>query len=798
MIENKRLFAYENNVLNSSMYSAEGMQRFKELESSLIDSENALINALGEHASLKAFARMRIKAWANSAMGTSLEPDEIIVKSQYILKVGGREIVQDDQRSLTEFVIFGLHDQYARSSLAFEGNQVPTGLTRGRLEGWLANVDVRSDFAALWVHSPSQPVINAMQERMARHIEFSTFRHQNERYYQPLDALQINQYLAGASHISMSGIIFPNSGAPMKNMWVFADKRTPGINNILYAPQAPDGVVWRTFREVVELESHIVAWARQYPDFIDSHVISLQRTTAHQYMQEVISHNRQWRNGDVRLTAMQSEPGRPLSGAAASDLRWQAFEAISVAPAEYRRLPISVRQEFARLHTELAALYTVESLDVGFMSYEQFTYDLIKSRVEGVLQDRGEVVKVDPDKIIVELTPSEKMTLTSLMINEKHFDAYEREGMTSSGYPRYYVMAGHPVLKSLDIRDIANWTKLRPGEKYINMLKDRFLNPNDSAYTFRREVHFERQHTEMYRAALAERFSGGLTSDQFNRIKQLIISLEKSQAHLTHPLGDAPSLEDSVYRFHFGRRRPVKGVYVFRITEDWLYTPHAPDGKWFRPLDHIVNAIRYGALTEYFLDRVRLIDQPAVNEYFDAVRDIKRRTAAPGLEIGSRVRDIYTSYNDMVQFVIDDVDFKTTSLAEIISALVYKNVMLAATVISIVIPPVGLAASAVKITKSLLEGAQSWHLADRDAAFTSFQEALIELATLGYGKYEKLGATSVTKTQKTLIGFIKDARKVAEMVSTATGQKIDHELLKEIVDDVLAELGSGGSKTTVR
>jgi hypothetical protein len=152
----------------------------------------------------------------------------------------------------------------------------------------------------------------------------------------------------------------------------------------------------------------------------------------------------------------------------------------------------------------------------------------------------------------------------------------------------------------------------------------------------------------------------------------------------------------------------------------------------------------------------------------------------------------------MILRVISDVDAQTTSLAEIITGLTYNAVILAAQIVSLVIPPLGLVVSAIQITKNILDGAQAYHDGDDRKAIGHFKDALIDLATLGYGKYKELGRQAITTTQKTLIDFAKDAKKLADLVSEATGQKVPHEIFLEIVQDVLSERGEEASQTLVR
>ena len=238
----------------------------------------------------------------------------------------------------------------------------------------------------------------------------------------------------------------------------------------------------------------------------------------------------------------------------------------------------------------------------------------------------------------------------------------------------------------------------------------------------------------------------------------------------------------------------MKGV----TNEDWLYTPQAPDGLWLRPFRNFDSSVRIRGLRDYYSARVHFTDRLAVSNYFDGLEASTRSLPPPQLEHNSRVRNFTRAYDDAVWRVIRDVDAQTTSLAEIITGLTYNAVIQAAQVISLVIPPLGLAVAAIQITKNILEGAQAYHDGDKNKAITHFKGALIDLALLGYGKYKELGKGAITSAQKTLIELAGDAKTVADLVSKATGQNVPHEVLQQIVKDVLADSEMRDSKTIVR
>jgi hypothetical protein len=782
-------------------FSEQNVQHFLGLEAALVESEKNLNEALGPRASLKAYALSRVRSWARSAAGVECEPDQIIVTSRHTLRVADKEIIQEDKRSLTEFVIFGLQISTLQE-LSFAGPVFP-GLTSTRLQQWLSSVDIRSEFAVMMTTDATGAINEAMQEHLARQIEFTLFCASVERVHERLDDSWVLRYLAGDPALFVRGVVLPGTGAAMKDLFVISERGNPQGRNILYAPGAPDEKVWHSFNNIVEMGNAVGDWASKSSDFIDDQVDSRFRDSAHLFFRELAVNKRFWKNDDVKLLELIApKAGQPLFGVVSERIRRDKIEAIELASSNYRNAPVFWREQFARLNTELKALYTVEARDHALISYRQFAYDLIKYQVEQVLKSRGEHVSVDPDLIIIELSHSEQLSLTSIIVNERVFDATNNGNAKPSYYPRFSLAAGQPEFKKLDIYELSSWSKvLRPGEQYIDMLRSVYLDASELSYAFRRGVHQQRQLAEMNRAALSEYFQQRMTYAQLNGLLNLISSLERAQTR--DPLGDYPAMENSVYQLYLGRFRPVEGVYVFRLVaagknEDWLYTPQAPDGLWFRPFSHFDASVRIKGLREYYSTRVHFTDRLAVSNYFDGLEASTRSLPPPALEHNSRVRDFVRSYDAMVWRVIRDVDAQTTSLAEIIASLTYSAVINAAQIISLVIPPLGLAVAGIQITKNILEGAQAYHDGDKNKAITHFKDALIDLATLGYGKYKELGKGAITAAQKTLIELAGDAKTVAGLVSAAIGQEVPHKVLLQIVQDVLADTQARGSKTIVR
>ncbi|MHC8331376.1 dermonecrotic toxin domain-containing protein [Pseudomonas sp. LB3P25] len=251
-------------------YQEKYVRRFLELEAELLKSEINLNEVLGPRASLKAYANHRVRSWLDSAMGEVQDPDLIFVKTSHAMTVGGREIVQQDRRTLTEFAILGLQDNSSQK-ISFEGEALP-GLSPNRLADWLHSADIRSDYALMIVRGMPAEANEAMQEHLARKIEFTLFCASVEINFHRRHQEWVTRYLQGDPSLFVRGVVLPGSGAPMKDLFVISERANPNGPNILYAPDAPSGDVWYTFNTLAEMGAKIGAWAAKTSEFIDTHV----------------------------------------------------------------------------------------------------------------------------------------------------------------------------------------------------------------------------------------------------------------------------------------------------------------------------------------------------------------------------------------------------------------------------------------------------------------------------------------------------------------------------------------------
>ncbi|WP_339538529.1 dermonecrotic toxin domain-containing protein [Pseudomonas sp. RA_15y_Pfl2_54] len=778
--------------------SEQNKQRHDHLLQQVRAEENRRDQFLDKAASLKAYAAARSKEWINSALGVSVDPETIKVTCRYTIKVGARTLVQEDKRTFVELALFGVHDRNQRFEMAFEG-PVPSGLTPVRVENWLASVNIRSDF---W--DTRRKAFNDYDVQMAllqvlgARIAYSTFCAAVQGHLNQPNMAMVERFMQGDRSISASAFVMNGFRFGFRDLMVFQQKANPHGNCVLYAPGSPEERDWYQFPNSRELEFHVAGWVRtaEGQSYLAAQTQPAERAPLAKYVATLRQLPSAWKG--VTFSEWPDAPEGILVEAIFHQIAWDLAQETLAHPAAYRSAPDEMRQSFARLNTELKALYTIGTREAGILTYERFCYDLIKQRIEDLLKTFGKTVQVNPDEILLDLSENETITLTRLIIKETQFYAHDRGGEVIGIYPRFRVGAKHPALPDLDIRQLASWSRtLRPGENYIAMLRADYLNRQHPDYEFKKDVHFNSRQVEMQRSVLSSFYAGAITLTLAEQLRTLILNFDKGTPASFPPFGEVPSTVQfsAVFKFHV-KRCLVEGVYVFRLVQggkvsEILYTPDAPDGVYLRPLSGFFEAIKEHGLGQYFYDRVKYVDQRIMGTFINNIEFNNVSEKLPVLELNSRVLSLRASYNERIERIIADIDAQTTSLNEIIGKLAYDSVALAASVVSLVIPPVGFALSVVQITKNVLEGAESYRYGDRETAFNSFKEALLDLASLIPGGKE------ATKAQKTLIQLMGDGKAIVGLIGSATGQTLGHERLLAIIEEILQEEPAGDSKTVL-
>ncbi|WP_339449924.1 dermonecrotic toxin domain-containing protein [Pseudomonas sp. EA_5y_Pfl2_R50] len=782
--------------------STEDQSHYAELQAKLKTAEVELDSQMGEFASVQVYARHIAGKALAQHIGLDLMSDFCQVTSRYVFQEKSRTFIQEDTLSLTDMLLQGLHEPKFRGSLKLTNG----GVNYASDAPWLLellNQNVRSTFGLeyrnVWVRSG---VLAALKRVLREKLLFSAFAAKLQGHINDSNLRRIQQAVAGDAKLTVASARLLPHTRPLKDLVVIGDRSGDGNDWLLYAPGSPEGQDWYTSPSFRVLNLSISGWLAadeveegmtRHPqanekgcDYLIWQSHALDRAALGSYLKNVPLKPQNW--AGITLVPSPESGELVLDSLVRNERDWRIAQEESHTPYGYRTAPQEQRQQFTRLNNELKALQTIEVRQAGLVSYERFCYDLIKQRVEDVLLQRGESVSVNPDLIYVQIDEQKRMTLTELIVSEEHFYA---AGVGNPLYPRYTLSGGHPEFKKLDIRDIASWSNtLRPGEKYIDMLKSVDLNHTHPLGKLKRGVSLSITARRMKVAILQARFNGQLPMSHFDELCKVVDLYAENDSRKINAGADAYGVVNHSALFKcYIEAREVVGVYLFNLkfgdrSVDYLFTPAAPDGRELRPFSEFVNSVKNQNLGDYFYDRVYVKYQPQVGTYLTDLEQLSNFRDEPKQASGGRLTRFDECYESVLGKVIDDVDGKTESLNEIINRLVWESVTLAASSIAIVYAPVGIAMSAILLSKNLVQGFEAYSEGNRAKVLSHFTEALVELVALGTAG---LGSAAATPVQKTLIDLLGDAREVEKLIQAAIGQStLDQrviELIQEILDD---------------
>lgn len=770
---------------------------YGELEQHLIASQINLDNQLGSFASVRAYARDLATQALFKAYARPADPDTVMTFSRYVFSLEGRTFIQEDKRSLTDLLLHGLHDEGQRPSITLELFDAQT-LNPGWLEALMSR-DVRAAYGHEFREVYQRPNVIAVLKDITRNqLLFSSFSAKLQGHLSDSNVQRVRRVLEGDANLVIEPLQLHEDRRPLMGLAVISSRRPSQDDWLLYAPNSPGGQDWYELPSLRRVSLDVGGWteAAGGRDYLNWHSHALDREIIGGYLKQVSKLPNLWRG--VTLMPNPFSGTEVLIPLVSNHRNWLVAQEESHTPYGYRQASNQQRQAFTRINGELRALRTVEVRQGGFIRYDRFCHQLIKQRVEQVLLDNGERVAVDPDRIEVQISAEQRMTLTELIVREVHFYAQTPE---RSVYPRFILKADHAPISKLDIRHIASWSNtLRPGEKYIDMLRSTYLNRRHPEGRFKRYLHLGILHRQMRAAVYQALFAGRVSNAHFAELMKVVDGFDLARQQPEAPLGEQPGAVRHSAMFQLRLKgHQIVGAFVFRLNvagkvEEYLYTPDAPDGCELRPFKDFVAAVKTRGLGDYFYDRTPAVYQRVIGTYLNDLEQLANFNLAPVLERNTRITDLNACYDDVLRKVMSDVDEATQSLEEIITGIVFEAAVTAASAVSIIYPPVGVALGVALLTKELVQGAEFYSVGDRAMALKHFTNALIELGSLGYGGYK---LTQVTQLQKDLIGVLGDVYTLEKLYAQASGQPRLHERVKASIQEILDDPDSSNSKTTL-
>lgn len=219
--------------------NADVQVRYTELEASkdqyLVDYQSASEACF----SFKDYVQRTFSEWADRVLGEQLDPQSITVRSSYTLQIAGRTIDHEETRTLTEFIVFGLHDNGYRASLSITGVPSASRLTPAALEQWLVQRNLRLDFVSDLASSPSVAYQQAYRDYFFGQMQFELFVARHSGDLTDTDARIIARAMASDSSVAIHGLKIRLQAPALKDVLVFTAEGYSGCLLFLRSPEGP-------------------------------------------------------------------------------------------------------------------------------------------------------------------------------------------------------------------------------------------------------------------------------------------------------------------------------------------------------------------------------------------------------------------------------------------------------------------------------------------------------------------------------------------------------------------------------
>lgn len=185
----------------------------------------------------------------------------------------------------------------------------------------------------------------------------------------------------------------------------------------------------------------------------------------------------------------------------------------------------------------------------------------------------------------------------------------------------------------------------------------------------------------------------------------------------------------------------IEGVYLFLDTIDnvesyVLYTPHAPDGIWFRPFEDLARAIEHNELGPYLRLRVAYQHLEQFDRFLNKLKNegyslafIENKGYVPRAAAEKLVK-FDKEHQAIINSIINDVNVSTTSKVERFTAMVFARSLQILGVVTLPFPPARMALGVAKVLLSLYRAADAYRTTDRAQAAWHLLDAAFGVAGL--------------------------------------------------------------------
>ncbi|WP_405122288.1 dermonecrotic toxin domain-containing protein [Pseudomonas sp. M20] len=760
------------------------------LQTQLLETEVKHHDVTHGVSSLKDYARLVVEDFISPGKDERIDPDTLFVKVTHTVPLAdGKKVELIERKTLTQAFMHGTHDLAGQYQIVPE---VPSSLPKLSPSSILRaiqtlNVRVAYTSAQRLLYS-TEEFSESLREVFGRRTALSMFSAILQKHVSPAAQDLVTRYNFGDVSIETLGVALKNWFKPFNGLLVYRRKGVAADHSahVLHMPGSPVGQDWFEFADLKSLQHKLAQWATK-PE-IWAYMLSQAHASDSAEMQrdylskkpfEILN---EWWWSKIKLVDL-AEKG-PLFGAVKNHITWNIDQTEVATPQWYRKANSSDQQLLNRLSHDFKAIHHHSRETLAVEPFKQFASQLVKQELKQYFARTGASVDINPDEVWVNFHADSKISLTDLFIQwhtwrsdvsafEKFF-TWVNPLLAGLGELReqlrkatFWTFTGQRI-DQLDAKIINDLIDLRPGEKYLQYLKDKFLNASD--IDLKASLYRKTKQNEMLRSALIQKIKGELSVDQYNWLQALINGFDRDLPRQdTVTTASKPGI--GVYEFTL-RGRALVGAYVFgrRVSgrdEFFVYIPDTPDGKDFFPVQELAGRLKSVTFNKKVLSLARLEHQQEVKNLLDTYWDsIPVATGTPELTNSYPVLAFKQEYLAKIGQLVADVDFQTTSYLEALWKDVRVLAEFALDVASMFIAPLGLALTVLRITESVVLGIVASSQGSDEAANAHFASAWRGAILLYVGKVAAIGAPVNP------IALLSSVRDFADVVKGVTGVEV--------------------------
>ncbi|MBJ9978145.1 hypothetical protein IAE35_21765 [Pseudomonas sp. S75] len=746
------------------------LQGYQALEAQVQKATKHSEDLLGHLSSLEDYAKHAISNYLKDRLDLALDPNEVTVRIEHRFALD----VSKPEPSDATLLRWALRGGYRGQRLAVK--VLGTSLAAEAVQDMIDALDLRRSYIEAVTQryqrdDMRQGVVDCIAARLALSVRAARHQGAAKAACELVEAAMADQMQARGIKAGLIGL--GQERAVLKHLLYLSDASI----HLLYAPGAPDGD-FLVYPSTIAMNEAIIGWAadEQGVEFLVEQSALADREGVQRQLEQARRLPDRWSPDDLRVQWIESQAWSDvLHALGARRCSAMRDDLLASTPQWYIDAPAQLRQALGDVDQELEQVSALYSVAAPLMGLDDYARQQVADYINAVPGNRGG--PIDPDKVMVDISDSERRTLTQAVIE---------------GYAASFNFAQFARIDSVDGQDVSHLSRevlasyirsARLGERYIERLQSTFLDPSFPGHAAQRELHRLLISLKMRRDLLSQLMQGQVPK----RVAAWMLAGVESLAG-PNVLEDFAVVDlrvdgvriEGAYRL-YRRSRPQAG--------EAIYLPDVPRGPAYRSRAQVADSWGDDGLGDYFYRRASWNNQPRLGSLHKRIVDAGEGGAALAMAAlqpykDQPLTDLADDLPPRVQRLIADADRQAVSVAERVSSVVVEWVIVVASLLTIPIPPANMLIGIGCAVRSFVNAGQAWRDGDRTSAMTQF-------ATGALGVFASSGAlgrvlSKALQSARQLLGVRQAVQAVAmEKMTVAKWMK---QLADEIGFDAASEM----------